>query len=183
MAQRDTPTGYRYDPKTRGAVNLTTGESISRRQVEKLRIAQETGTTGSFEAKRKQRQEATADLFRFPRRLERKHAVYGYRVHDWQRMIDTIDHLPPRAEVWVKVYGRSNLANPNDESPGFWSKRRHRWSGFYVKQLRWVSLSEFFQAQYLETVLPFMTRRMRDYTDIRAIDIIVRRILPEHPTA
>ncbi len=55
MAKRDTPPGFVYDAKTRGAYNPQTGERLSRRDVEKTRLAREIGTRSTkniFEQKR-----------------------------------------------------------------------------------------------------------------------------------
>src|SRR5690348_13996880 len=55
MAKRDVPKGFIYDNKTRGAFNPDTGDYLSRRQLEKTRLAQELNIQDAnsiFETKR-----------------------------------------------------------------------------------------------------------------------------------
>jgi len=174
MAKFDVPTGFVYDPQTRGAVNPATGERLSRRQLEKARIAAETGTSGSFEAKRR----ATAQRFglqpgaKLPRRGPVHYQARGqtrrvlpgqarYRVRTLAAVASTIALLPRGAEVYIKLYGRAQQ-----------TKYQRR------ATLRWYSLSSIFRAEFLLQEWPSIQRNANDYYDVRAFDIVVRAINP-----
>ncbi len=164
MARQDVPPGYTYNPKTRGAVNLATGEQISRRQVEKLRIARESGTSGSFEAKaRKNKLLAPTPGVQLPRKLKRPHSLHGYRVHTFYEVLAVIANLPKGAQVYVKALGRSKQVN-------YRGKKR--------QTLIWFSLSSMFRAGDILREYPAMAATASQFYDIRAYDIIVRTIEP-----
>lgn len=174
MARRDLPPGFIYDSQTRGAVNPATGDRLSRRQLEKARIAAETGTSGSFEAKRR----ATVQRFglqpgaRLPRRGNVYYQARGqarrqlvgqtrYRVRTLSAVASTIALLPRGAEVYIKLYGRAQQ-----------SKYQRR------ATLRWYSLSSIFRAEFLLHEWPGIQQNASDYYDVRAFDIVVRAINP-----
>ena len=176
MAKSDVPIGFVYDPQTRGAINPHTGARLSRRQLEKPRIARETGTTGTFEAKARK-----AALLGPPVRLPRRLAVHytgsgknatrrelvgqtRYRVRTFPEVIGVISSLPRGAEVYVKMLARSRLVK-------YRGKR-------IASPLIWVSLSSIFRAEFVMQEYPEMARRRADFFDIRSYDIVVRAINP-----
>lgn len=172
MAKMDVPQGFIYDQKTRGAFNPTTGARLSRRAVEKARIAAESGTSGSYEAKAAKRELMN---IRLPRRLKVHHkTVHGprielpkqdrYRVRTFPEVIATISALPNGAEVYVKMYARSRLVK-------YRGKR-------IASPLIWVALGLTFRAEDVVRESRLMLTRRSDYFDIRAYDIIVRAIHP-----
>lgn len=175
MAQTDVPAGFVYDPRTRGAVNPTTGERLSRRQVEKARIARETGTSGSFEAKALKTR-LMGPPVRLPRRLKVHHKPLGggprvelagqvrYRVRTFPEVVGVISSLPPGAQVYIKMLARSRLVQ-------YKGKR-------IASPLVWVALSTLFRAGGVMRELSEITRKRADYFDIRAYDIIVKSVGP-----
>ena len=173
MAIVDVPQGFVYDQKTRGAYNPSTGARLSRRQVEKARIAAESGTSGSFEAKAR-KATLMGPPVRLPRRLKVHHRAVGggrnvipgdrYRVRTFPKVIVVVSSLPNGAEVYIKMLARSTLVK-------YRGKR-------IANPLRWVSLSSLFRADGIMREYPAMAQRRQDYFDIRAYDIIVRAINP-----
>lgn len=174
MARGDVPAGFVYDPKTRGAVNPTNGARLSRRQVEKPRIARETGTAGTFEAKAKKNR-LMGPPVRLPRRLKVHHKPINgprmelvgqvrYRVRTFPEVAGVISSLPAGAVVYVKMFARSRLVQ-------YRGKR-------VASPLVWVSLSTLFRASGILRELPAITQKRADYFDIRAYDIIVKEIKP-----
>lgn len=162
MAKQDVPPGYRYNPTTRGATEIATGREISRRQVEKLRIAKETGTSGSFEAKRK-RNVLLGPPVQLPRKLKRRHALHGYRVHSIVEVVGVISSLPKGAEVYVRILARSKQVN----------YRGHR-----RNVLVWATLGTIFRAGDIMREYPALAAVASQFYDIRAYDIIVKQIIP-----
>ena len=175
MAIIDIPAGFVYDPKTRGAVNPVSGARISRRQLEKPRIAAETGTSGSFEAKARKAQ-LMGPPVRLPRRLKvhytgtavnaQRRELVGqtrYRVRTFPEVIGVVSSLPRGAELYVKMLARRTTVN---------------YRGKRANPLVWVSLSSLFRAEFVMREYPTMASRRSDYFDIRAYDIIVRSINP-----
>lgn len=175
MAIIDVPPGFAYDPKTRGAINPATGQKISRRQLERPRIARETGTSGSFEAKAR-KAALMGPPVRLPRRLKvhytgaaqnaQRRELAGqtrYRVRTFPEVIGVISSLPKGAEVYVKMLARHQTV---------------RYRGKRGNPLIWVSLSSLFRAEFVMREYPAMAARRGDYFDIRAYDIIVRAINP-----
>lgn len=173
MAKPDIPAGFVYDPATRGAVNPQTGARLSRRQLEKPRIARETGTSGSFEAKAR-KAALMGPPVRLPRRLKVHHKPASgprvelagqtrYRVRTFPEVIGVISSLPHGAEVYVKMLAQS---------------RTVRYRGESRRLLHWVALSSLFRAEFVMREYPAMAARRNDFWDIRAYDIIVRAINP-----
>lgn len=174
MAKGDIPAGFVYDAKTRGAVNPQTGQRISRRQLERPRIAAETGTSGSFEAKAR-KTALMGPPVRLPRRLKVHYKGAGqarreltgqtrYRVRTFPEVIGVISSLPNGAEVYVKMLARALVV---------------RYRGKRVANpLVWVSLGTIFRAEFVMREYPALAARRNDYFDIRAYDIIVRAINP-----
>ena len=171
MAKTDVPAGYTYNPATRGAINTATGERISRRQVEKLRIAAESGTSGSFEAKAK-KQRLMGPPIKLPRRLkvhykpvnQPRRQLVGqtrYRVKTFPEVIAVIGALPRGAEVYIKLYGRP----VGDEY-----QQSHR--------LRWVAISKIFRAEEVMLEYRVIAANRANYYDIRWYDIVIRAINP-----
>lgn len=177
MARVDIPSGFIYDQKTRGAYNPSTHERLSRRQVEKARIARESGTSGSFEAKAK-KAALLGPPVRLPRRLKVHHKPVGggpgartelagqtrYRVRTFPEVVGVISSLPAGAVVYIKMLARSRLVK-------YKGKR-------VTSPLVWVSLSTLFRAEGIMRELPLITQKRADYFDIRAYDIIVKEIKP-----
>lgn len=175
MARGDIPAGFVYDPTTRGALNPATGERISRRQLEKPRIARETGTSGSFEAKAR-KAVLMGPPVRLPRRLKvhytgssqgaQRRELVGqtrYRARTFGRALEILASLPQGAQVYVKILAR---------------RRQRNYRGRRGSPLLWASLSRLFRVEYLVDELPDMSARRAEYEDIRAYDIIVRSINP-----
>ena len=176
MAIIDIPPGFVYDPKTRGAVNPATGARISRRQLEKPRIARETGTSGSFEAKAR-KAVLMGPPVRLPRRLKVHYKGSGknavrrelvgqvrYRVRTFPEVVGVVSSLPNGAEIYVKMLARARMV---------------RYRGKRVANpLVWVSLGTIFRADQIMREYPAMAARRADYFDIRAYDIIVRSVNP-----
>lgn len=172
MAIVDIPPGFVYDPKTRGAVNPQTGARISRRQLEKPRIARETGTSGSFEAKAR-KAALMGPPVRLPRRLKVHYKGAGqarreltgqtrYRVRTFPEVIGVISSLPNGAQVYVKMLARARVVR-------YRGKRS-------TNPLVWVSLSPLFRAEFVMREYPALASRRNEYFDIRAYDIIVRAV-------
>lgn len=179
MARRDIPPGFQYNPKTRGAVNPATGETLSRRQLEAPRIAREMGfqvTTGIFERKAgKRKAEGLAPL---PRRLKVHYAGYGnqrieltgqqrYHAANLSHAVQIVAVIAarwPNAEVYIKAHGRSPQTN--------YRGRRGR---------QWMALSEFFRAGGIQQELPRLLARdtaLLQYGSTDRYDVIVRRTAP-----
>lgn len=166
--------GWEYDPRTRGAINPSTGQKLSRGKVERARIAAETGTSGTFYQKAKKNR-LMGPPVRLPRRLKVHHKPINgprvelvgqvrYRVRTFPEVAGVISSLPAGAVVYVKMFARSRLVQ-------YRGKR-------VASPLVWVSLSTLFRASGILRELPAITQKRADYFDIRAYDIIVKEITP-----
>ena len=184
MAKQDIPPGYRYNPKTRGATEIATGAAISRRQVEKLRIARETGTSGSFEAKSaKNKLMAAQPSVRLPIRRKvyyRGQELTGqarYVVHDMASVVGVISVLPKGAEVYVKAL----IEDVRRDSRYLAKQKKRKWV--------WIVLSETFRASGILKEYPVMLHTLEQFKQtspldgsqffrVKAFEIIVKRIAP-----
>lgn len=179
MARQDVPPGFQYDPKTRGAVNPATGETISRRQLDAVRIAREMGftvTTSIYERKAgKRKAEGLAPL---PRRLKVHYAGYGnqrieltgqgrYHAANLSHAVQIVAVLAaryPNAEVYIKAHGRSPQTN---------------YRGRHGRQ--WMALSGFFRAGGIQQELPRIAAQdsaLLKYGSTDRYDVIVRKTAP-----
>jgi hypothetical protein len=104
------------DPATRGARNYRTGETISRRQIDKARIAAAGYGSGSFEAKAKARRAIGLAGFRegkFP-------GVYERTITDARSRKQVLRALPRGSRVRVLVYGDVDRGTSGKAGVGVW---------------------------------------------------------------